>query len=104
VSFKTLGKGEWETTRIVRDAEEIRQLKLPPGKDMLALGGAILISSLRNPGLIDELQLMVSLLVLGGGKALFENVKGRHILILVRAKPLRSGKVSLICGAQSPMT
>jgi hypothetical protein len=35
------------------------------------------------------------LAILGGGKALFKDVKGRHALELVRAKPLRSGKVAL---------
>jgi hypothetical protein len=31
-----------------------------------------------------------------GGKALFKDVKQRHALKLVGAKPLKSGKVSLI--------
>jgi dihydrofolate reductase len=81
--------------------EEIQKLKQQPGKDMLVLGGATLVSSLMNLGLIDELRLMVNPLVLGGGKALFKYVKERHTLKLVRAKSLRSGKVSLIYSVQS---
>jgi hypothetical protein len=38
---------------------------------------------------------MVNLLILGGGKALFKDVAKRHKFKLVRAKPLKSGKVSL---------
>ena len=101
VLSKTLDKVEWKTTRIVRDVEDIRKMKQQPGRDMLALGGATLISSLMNLGLIDEVHLMVNPLILGGGKALFKDVKERHALKLIRAKPLKSGKVSLIYNTQS---
>jgi dihydrofolate reductase len=95
VLSKTLNKVIWKTTRIVRDVEEIRTMKQQPGKDMYAVGGAMLISSLMNLGLIDELRLMVHPLVLGGGKVLFKDVTGRQVLKLVRAKELKSGKVGL---------
>ena len=100
VVSRTLDKIAWKTTRIVRDVEEIRKIKQQPGKDMHAVGGATLVSSLMNLGLIDELQLMVNPLILGGGKALFKDVKERHALKLARAKPLKSGKVSLIYSTQ----
>jgi dihydrofolate reductase len=95
VLSKTLDQVEWKTSRIVRDVEEIRKLKQQPGKDIYVVGGATLVSSLVNADLIDELQLMVNPLILGGGKALFKDVKERHALKLVKAKPLESGKVSL---------
>lgn len=95
VISKTLDKVTWKTTRIVRDVEEIWRMKQQPGKDMVVLGGATLISSLMNLGMIDELRLMVNPLVLGGGKALFKDVKDRHSLKLKRVKSLKSGKVSL---------
>ena len=101
VLSKTLDKVAWKTTRIIRDVEEIRKMKQGPGKDMLTFGGATLVSSLMNLGLIDEVRLMVNPLILGRGKALFKDVKERHILKLIRAKPLKSGKVSLIYGTQS---
>jgi dihydrofolate reductase len=95
VLSRTLDNVAWKTTRIVRDVEEIRRLKQQPGKDIHAVGGATLVSSLMNLGLIDEVQLLVNPLILGGGKALFKDVKDRHTLKLVGAKPLNSGKVSL---------
>ena len=52
----TLDTVAWKTTRIVRDVE-IRRLKPQPGKDMHVVGGATLVSSLMNLGLIDELRL-----------------------------------------------
>jgi len=95
VLSKTMGEVTWKNTRIVRDVEEIRKLKQQPGKDMHAVGGATLVSSLMNLGLIDELRLVVHPIVLGGGKALFKDVKGRHALKLLEAKPLKSGMVCL---------
>ena len=95
VVSRTLDKVAWKTTRIVRDVEEIRKLKQQPGKDMHVVGGATLVSSLMNLGLIDELQLMVNPLILGGGKTLFKDVKEQHVLKLILTKPLKSGKVSL---------
>ncbi len=79
-----------------RDVVEIRKMKQQSGKSMLALGGATLISSLMNLGLIDEIHLMINPLVLGRGKSLFKDVEERHSLKIVQAKPLKSGKVSLI--------
>jgi dihydrofolate reductase len=96
----TLDKVAWDTTRIVRDVEEIRRMKQQPGKDMYVVGGATLVSSLMNLGLIDELRLTVHPLVLGGGTALFKDVKERHALKLVRTKPLMdSGRISVIYSA-----
>ena len=95
VLSKTLDKVAWKTSRIVRDVEEIRKMKQQPGKDMYAVGGATLVSSLINHGLIDELRLMVNPLILGGGKALFKDVKQRHTLKLLQAKQLKSGKVAV---------
>jgi dihydrofolate reductase len=104
VLSKTLDQVAWKTTRIVRNVEEIRRLKQQQGKDVYAVGGATLVSSLMNHGLIDEVQLLVNPIILGGGKALFKDVNDvndRQMLKLVRAKPLKSGKVSLIYATQS---
>ena len=95
VLSKTLDKVTWKTTRIVRDLEEIRKLKQQPGKNMYVVGGATLVGSLMNASLIDEIQLMITPLLLSGGKALFKDVKERKALKQVRTKTLRSGKVSL---------
>lgn len=95
VLSKTLEKVAWQTTRIVRDIDEIRKLKQLSGKDIYAVGGATLVSSLFNLGLLDELRLVVHPLILGGGKALFKDVNERQALKLLESKPLKSGKVSL---------
>jgi dihydrofolate reductase len=95
VLSKTLDKVAWKATRIVRDIEEIRILKEQQGKNIVAWGGATFVSSLMNMGLIDEVRLMVNPIILGGGKALFKDVKEQHSLKLIRVKPFKSGMVSL---------
>lgn len=95
VLSRTLDKVSWKNTRIVRDVGEIRRLKQQPGKDMHAVGGATLVGTLINQGLIDELRLVVYPIILGGGKALFKDVKERHALKFLGAKPLESGLIRL---------
>ena len=92
----TLEKAAWQTTNIVRDIEDIRKLKRQPGKDIYVVGGANFVSNLLNHGLIDELRLAIQPVIIGGGKALFKDVKGRHGLILKDAKTMASGEVQLI--------
>ncbi len=91
----TLQTAAWQNTRIVRSIEEIRGVKQQAGKDIHAVGGAALVSSLMNAGLVDELRLVVLPVVLGGGKALFKDVKARHALKFSAAQPLQGGLVRL---------
>ncbi|MGH9975874.1 MAG: dihydrofolate reductase family protein, partial [Nitrososphaeraceae archaeon] len=46
VLSNTLDKVSWKTTRIVRNVEDIRKMKQQPGKDIYAVGGAMLVCSL----------------------------------------------------------
>jgi dihydrofolate reductase len=96
VLSKTLKNVAWKTGRIVRDVEDIRKMKGQSGKDIYAVGGPTLVSNLMNVGLIDELQLAVHPIILGGGKALFKDITERHLLKLVEAKPFKSDLVKLI--------
>jgi dihydrofolate reductase len=102
VVSRTLNEVGWKNTRIVRDIEELREMKQQPGKDMHAVGGATLVSSLMNARLIDELRIVVQPIVLGSGKALFKDVKARHALTLVDARPLQSEMVRLTYKTGSP--
>ena len=85
----------WPIARILRSVDEIRLLKQQPGKDIHAIGGATLISSLMNMELIDEIRLVMHPVVLGGGKALFKDVERRHALELSDVGRLASGPVRL---------
>ena len=100
VFSKTLEKVEWKTTRIIKDhiAEDVLKMKQQTGKDMVLLGGAGLVSTFMNLGLIDEYHLIVNPVVLGGGKPLFKDIRERHKLNLIKTKTFKSGKVVLHYG------
>jgi dihydrofolate reductase len=95
VVSSTLQTASWTNTRIVRDFEDIRRLKEEPGGDMHAVGGASLVSSLMNAGLVDEIRLVVQPILLGRGKPLFKDLNERHALTLLAARPLKAGAVTL---------
>ena len=89
----TLESVSWPTAKIIRDVAELRILKEQPGKNMYVVGGATLVASLLNEGLIDELRLIVHPIVLGAGQALFGGVNQRLSLDLVQAKSTDAGRV-----------
>jgi dihydrofolate reductase len=91
----TLPSVNWHIARILRSVDEIRLMKERPGKDIHAVGGATFISSLMNMELIDEIRLVMHPVVLGGGKALFKDVAGRHALELTAVGRIASGPVRL---------
>jgi dihydrofolate reductase len=77
-------EGNW---RLATDgvAEEVARLKEQPGKD-LAVGGAGLASTCTKLGLVDEYQLFVSPVVLGGGTPYFPALDERIDLELVETR------------------
>ncbi len=95
VLSKTLKSVSWPSAQIIRDFSELRALKEQPGKNMYVVGGATLVASLLNEGLIDEVRLIVHPIVLGSGKALFGGVDKPHSLELVQAKSTEPGRVIL---------
>jgi dihydrofolate reductase len=98
VLSRTLKTALWPNTRIVRNAEEVRTLKQQPGRNIHAVGGASLVGSLINLGLVDELRVVVQPILLGAGKALFGGVIGRHALTLGEVKAIGDGTVRLTYG------
>jgi dihydrofolate reductase len=90
VFSKTLEKVEGNA-RLVKDgvAEEVARLKEQPGKD-LSVGGAGLASTFIKLGLVDEYQLFVSPVVLGGGTPYFPTLEERINLELVDTKTFGS--------------
>lgn len=76
--------------------EEINKLKNKPGKDIWLYGGASLITTFINLGLVDEFRLSVHPVILGEGKRLFIDIKQRLNLKIVNTRTFSSGVVQLI--------
>ncbi|MFC5592033.1 dihydrofolate reductase family protein [Sporosarcina soli] len=82
-------------------SEEVNKLKNKPGKDIWLYGGADLITTFINLGLVDEFRLSVHPVVLGEGKPLFKDIKQRLNLKMVNTKTFSSGVVQIIYHANS---
>jgi dihydrofolate reductase len=95
VVSRTLDKTEWANTRLISDTDDVRALKQQPGKDIAILASSDLTVSLLQMGLVDELRIMVSPLVLGAGKSVFSNAGNRISLKLLRSRLFNSGNVLL---------
>ena len=63
---------------------------------MVILGSGTIVSQLTEARLIDEYQLALIPVVLGGGRTLFEGVSGNPDLQLVSTRTLDSGTVLLV--------
>ncbi|MFD4295439.1 dihydrofolate reductase family protein [Rhodococcus sp. NPDC058532] len=86
VFSRTLTEVHWNS-RLVRDnaVEEVRRLKAD-GDGVFEVGGADLAASLIPHGLIDEYQVFVSPVVLGGGTPMFPPLDQRLPLRLVETR------------------
>ena len=87
----------WSNSTLIKEnvAEEIEKLKKGPGKDIVISGSGTLVRSLLRYGLLDELQLMVHPILVGGGKRLFEEDAETKPLELVGSKTFSTGVVYL---------
>jgi dihydrofolate reductase len=97
VFSRTLKKVSWNNSRLVKErvAEEISKLKSQAGKNMVMYGGAGLLASLSRLGLIDEFRFRVNPIILGSGRPLFQDVRARLNLKLLKTETLGSGVVTL---------
>jgi dihydrofolate reductase len=90
----------WPHTKIVRSMADVARLKHGSGKAIYAVGGAAMVGSLINANLVDEIRVQIRPILLGGGKALFEDVVGRHSLSLLNSRTFTHGLVSLSYAVQ----
>lgn len=90
---------DWESAKLAKQSleEEVLKLKnsVKDGDKDIFIGSRSLIIQLMNLNLIDEYQLCVHPVIVGKGLPLFENINGKTIFKLIRAKIFSSGAVIL---------
>ena len=94
VSTTLTSADAWKNSTLIKDnvVEAVRRLKAEPGKHIILDGSSVLAHTLIENNLIDEYDLHVYPLVLGGGKRLFP--MGKHVALkLLEAKALPTGVV-----------
>jgi dihydrofolate reductase len=97
VFSRTLDKVSWNNTTLVKGdlTTEVRKFKREPGPNMTIMGSGSIVAQLADGGLIDEYQIVVSPIILGNGRTLFEGVKKKLPMMLTRSRAFGNGNVVL---------
>ncbi len=94
----TLDKANWNNTTLINRniPQAIRELKQQPGADLHITGSATLVRSLLEAGLLDELRIQLSPVIVGSGKRLFPDGAASMGLELVESNTLPHGVLALV--------
>jgi dihydrofolate reductase len=104
VFSRTLKRVTWKNARLATGsiADEVARLKSEPGDGLLPVGGSELASQFLDQGLIDEVRIILTPILLGEGHAIFADITKRHPLTLLSARPFKSGNVVLTYEPKRP--
>ena len=93
----TLGSVSWKNTRLIREnvVEEMRRVKQEVGGDLLLLASAQLLGTLLPAGLVDEVVVTITPVVLGEGLPYFAGLKERVRLEMMGERRFDNGVVGL---------
>ena len=91
-----LKEASWNNSTIISKnvAEEISKLKATEGQDILVFGSGVLVQTLIQNNLIDEIRLLVYPIILGSGKRFFQE-EDIAKLQLLEARAFKTGVVLL---------
>jgi dihydrofolate reductase len=91
VFSKTLKTVEWQNSRLATGSipEEVARLK--QGSGFLWVGGTTLATSFLELGLIDEIRVILTPILLRGGNTVFGGIRQRHELRLVSTRSFNYG-------------
>jgi dihydrofolate reductase len=97
VFSRTMDHAAWSNTRVVKGdtIAEIRKMKAESGPDMAILGSGSIVAQLAPERVVDEYQMMVDPVALGKGRTMFNGLREKLTLKLIR--PGRSRTVRSTC-------
>jgi dihydrofolate reductase len=72
VVSKTLKDSSWKNTEVIKNIDELKELKNSDGPNLQVYGSANLVQTLMEHDLVDEFWLKIFPVTLGSGKRLFE--------------------------------
>jgi dihydrofolate reductase len=93
----TLGSISWKNTRLIREnvVEEMRRVQQEVKGDLLLLASGQLLATLLPAGLVDEVVVTVTPVVLGEGLPYFAGLKERVRLLMLGERRFANGVVGL---------
>jgi dihydrofolate reductase len=89
------GPLEWQNSSVLSGAlpEAVAALKEEDGGDLLVIGSTVLLRSLIQESLVDELRVMISPVLVGGGKRIFPDDGALRPLRLVDHEVTDNGAI-----------
>jgi dihydrofolate reductase len=85
----------WQSSTLLRGdvAGAVATLKREAGGDLLVIGSTVLVQTLLEHGLVDELRLIIDPVIVGGGKRLFRDDGALRRLRLVDSQATSTGAI-----------
>ena len=98
VFSRTMKQASWENTKLISGdlVEEVSKLKREPGSDLVLMGSGQIVAQLAAARVVDEYQLVLHPIVLGGGRTLFEGLKRPLDLQLKESRTFANGNAVLL--------
>jgi dihydrofolate reductase len=98
VVSRTMTEASWNNTTVLEGdlVAAIRALKQGAGPDVVILGSGSIVAQLAPAKLIDEYQLIVKPVILGGGRTMFDGIPVPITLKPTRTRTFANGSV-LLC-------
>jgi dihydrofolate reductase len=91
----TLEAVNWPQTHLLQHADAVRDLKAQAGKDIYLMGGASLVGSMLDAGLVDEMHCIIYPLLVGQAKGPFDRLRHRRELKLLSQRQIGEGLIHL---------
>jgi len=87
----------WKNSRLAGefDPREVAAMKQQPGRNIMVFGSGAIVSLLAEHDLVDEYQLIVNPVLLGGGQTLVRGLSAPRKVELIEAATYASGNVKL---------
>jgi dihydrofolate reductase len=97
VFSKSMERAEWRNTTLEKGdpVEAVRKMKAEAGEGMVIFGSGTIVAQLADAGLIDEYQIVVIPVALGGGRTMFEGLEAKSKLKLTKHRVFGNGSVLL---------
>jgi dihydrofolate reductase len=97
VFSKSMETAGWKNTTLVKGnpVEAVLKMKAEAGDGIVIFGSGTIVAQLADAGLIDEYQIAVTPVALGGGKTMFEGLEKRLKLKLTKHRVFGNGSVLL---------
>jgi dihydrofolate reductase len=97
VFSRTMESASWSNTELIKGdlTANVAKMKQEPGDPIVIMGSGSIISQLSEARLIDEYQIVMTPVVLGSGRTMFQGVTERLPLKLTKSRAFGNGSVVL---------